>query len=40
MGVTEIAKFDDPNGLASEIFYGPMMQFEQPFHRRGQYRVS
>jgi biphenyl-2,3-diol 1,2-dioxygenase len=31
-GVTELAKFEDPNGLASEIFYGPLMQYEQPFH--------
>ncbi len=31
-GVTELAKFEDPNGLASEIFYGPLMRFEEPFH--------
>ena len=31
-GVTELAKFEDPNGLANEIFYGPMMRFEEPFH--------
>ncbi|MDO8434167.1 MAG: biphenyl-2,3-diol 1,2-dioxygenase [Candidatus Binatus sp.] len=31
-GVTELAKFDDPNGLATEIFYGPLMRFEEPFH--------
>src|SRR5260221_5886438 len=31
-GVTELGKFEDPNGLASEIFYGPMLRFEEPFH--------
>jgi len=31
-GITELAKFEDPNGLASEIFFGPMMRFEEPFH--------
>jgi len=29
--VTEIISFTDPNGLTSEAFYGPSIQFEKPF---------
>src|SRR5262249_1698615 len=30
--VTDLITFTDPNGVASEAFYGPSIQFEQPFH--------
>jgi biphenyl-2,3-diol 1,2-dioxygenase len=30
--VTEMIRFSDPNGIACEVFCGPSMQFEQPFH--------
>jgi len=31
-GVIGLVRFNDPNGLATEIFCGPMMLFEEPFH--------
>jgi len=31
-GVTDLIRFTDPNGLASEAFFGPMVEFEKPFH--------
>ncbi len=30
-GVTALASFNDPNGLKSEVFFGPSMRFETPF---------
>jgi biphenyl-2,3-diol 1,2-dioxygenase len=30
--VTELIRFNDPNGLACEVFCGPSVQFENPFH--------
>jgi 2,3-dihydroxybiphenyl 1,2-dioxygenase len=30
--VTEMIRFTDPNGIGCEVFYGPSMQFERPFH--------
>lgn len=30
--VAGLVKFVDPNGIASEIFYGPLVNFDQPFH--------
>ena len=29
--VAGLARFQDPNGIPSEIFYGPLMSFEKPF---------
>lgn len=29
--VVELIKFQDPSGIASEIFYGPLMAFHMPF---------
>ncbi len=29
--VVELIKFKDPNGVASEAFYGPLQSFERPF---------
>jgi biphenyl-2,3-diol 1,2-dioxygenase len=31
-GVAELVRFVDPNGIASEAFYGPSVEFEKPFH--------
>jgi len=31
-GVAELVRFADPNGIASEAFYGPSVEFEKPFH--------
>jgi 2,3-dihydroxybiphenyl 1,2-dioxygenase len=31
-GVTELIRFTDPGGVASEAYYGPSIQFEHPFH--------
>jgi 2,3-dihydroxybiphenyl 1,2-dioxygenase len=30
--VTEMIRFTDPNGIACEVFCGPSVQFEKPFH--------
>ena len=30
--VTEMIRFTDPNGIGCEVFCGPSMQFEKPFH--------
>ncbi len=30
--VTELIRFADPNGLACEAFYGPSVEFENPYH--------
>jgi|SRR5579871_744852 2,3-dihydroxybiphenyl 1,2-dioxygenase len=30
--VTEMIRFTDPNGMACEVFCGPSIQFEKPFH--------
>lgn len=30
-GVTEMIKFADPNGIATEAYFGPLMNFENPF---------
>jgi len=30
--VTEMIRFTDPNGLTCEVFCGPSIQFENPFH--------
>jgi len=30
-GVLELVRFDDPNGIPSEAYYGPTMNFESPF---------
>ncbi len=29
--VTELVRFSDPNGIASEAFYGPSVHYEKPF---------
>jgi biphenyl-2,3-diol 1,2-dioxygenase len=31
-GVAELIQFRDPSGIASEAYYGPLMNFETPFH--------
>jgi biphenyl-2,3-diol 1,2-dioxygenase len=31
-GVTELIQFHDPNGIACEAYYGPLMNFQEPFH--------
>ena len=31
-GVAELIVFSDPNGIRSEAFYGPSVEFEKPFH--------
>jgi 2,3-dihydroxybiphenyl 1,2-dioxygenase len=31
-GVAGLIRFADPNGIASEAFYGPSVEFEKPFH--------
>ena len=31
-GVVELIQFKDPSGIASEASYGPLMNFQQPFH--------
>jgi biphenyl-2,3-diol 1,2-dioxygenase len=31
-GVTELIQFRDPNGIPSEAYYGPLMNFQEPFH--------
>jgi len=31
-GVAELIRFSDPNGVTSEAFYGPSVEFEKPFH--------
>lgn len=31
-GVVELIQFKDPNGIASEAYYGPLMNFQTPFH--------
>lgn len=31
-GVAELVRFNDPNGIPSEAFYGPSVEFEKPFH--------
>ncbi len=30
--VAGLIKFQDPNGIAEEIFFGPLINFESPFH--------
>lgn len=30
--VAGLVKFADPNGIASEIFYGPLVTYDKPFH--------
>lgn len=30
-GVAELVKFADPNGVATEAYFGPLMSFENPF---------
>ena len=30
--VTDLIRFTDPNGIACEVFCGPSVQFENPFH--------
>ncbi len=30
--VTEMIRYKDPNGMACEVFCGPSIQFEKPFH--------
>ena len=30
--VTDLIRFTDPNGMACEVFCGPSVQFENPFH--------
>jgi 2,3-dihydroxybiphenyl 1,2-dioxygenase len=30
--VTELLRLVDPGGLPTEVFYGPLIQFEKPFH--------
>lgn len=30
--VTDLIRFNDPNGMACEVFCGPAVQFENPFH--------
>jgi biphenyl-2,3-diol 1,2-dioxygenase len=31
-GVVELVQFRDPNGIPSEACYGPLMNFQEPFH--------
>jgi biphenyl-2,3-diol 1,2-dioxygenase len=31
-GVVELVQFRDPNGIPSEAYYGPLMNFQEPFH--------
>jgi 2,3-dihydroxybiphenyl 1,2-dioxygenase len=31
-GVVELIQFKDPSGIASEAYFGPLMNFQQPFH--------
>jgi len=31
-GVVELIQFNDPNGIPSEAYYGPLMNFQVPFH--------
>jgi biphenyl-2,3-diol 1,2-dioxygenase len=31
-GVVELIQFKDPNGIPSEAYYGPLMNFQEPFH--------
>lgn len=31
-GVVELVQFRDPNGIACEAYYGPLMNFQEPFH--------
>jgi hypothetical protein len=31
-GVLEFVKFKDPSGIASEAYFGPLMDFREPFH--------
>jgi biphenyl-2,3-diol 1,2-dioxygenase len=31
-GVVELIQFRDPSGIALEAYFGPLMNFEQPFH--------
>jgi 2,3-dihydroxybiphenyl 1,2-dioxygenase len=31
-GVVELLKFNDPNGIATEAYFGPLMNFQTPFH--------
>ncbi|MGH7838394.1 MAG: VOC family protein [Candidatus Binataceae bacterium] len=31
-GVAELVQFRDPNGIANEAYYGPLMNSEAPFH--------
>lgn len=31
-GVVELIRFNDPSGIACEAYYGPMMNFQEPFH--------
>lgn len=30
--VRSLIRFDDPNGVQSEVYYGPAVEFENPFH--------
>jgi hypothetical protein len=32
--VVELITFNDPNGIATEIFYGPLVNFDVPLRRR------
>jgi biphenyl-2,3-diol 1,2-dioxygenase len=31
-GVVELIQFRDPSGIPSEAYYGPLMDFQEPFH--------
>ena len=31
-GVVELIQFRDPSGIPSEAYYGPLMNFQEPFH--------
>jgi biphenyl-2,3-diol 1,2-dioxygenase len=31
-GVVELVQFRDPSGIPSEAYYGPLMNFQEPFH--------
>ena len=31
-GVVELIQFKDPNGIPAEAYYGPLMNFPEPFH--------
>jgi biphenyl-2,3-diol 1,2-dioxygenase len=31
-GVVELIQFRDPSGIASEAYFGPLMNFQEPFH--------